>query len=96
MDRLQLLIIAGVIAASGCSPIGLETVEVSGQGTTQTVSTDNPTKLIVSGMNSNVTVTESSQIRVVILSGMNSVVYLPEDMDVRIENSGMDARIVRY
>ena len=74
----------------------VETIRITGMDSTQTVSSDKPVSLVVSGMNANVTVQRNSQITSITVSGMNSIVYLPKEQDPTIEVSGLNAEVVRY
>jgi hypothetical protein len=99
-----LLAFSVVIVASGCvqnapeeeGSQSIETIEISGMDTVQTISPDKPTEVLVSGMNANVTIEEDSDVTRLTISGMDAVVYLPEGSDAVLDVTGKDAEIIRY
>jgi len=92
------------IGLSGCFEFqnneeseNVKIIEISGKGVTQTVNyVEKPVKLVVSGMDCNITVSNETNLTEIIVSGMNSIVRVSKNHSFISTVSGMDAEIIYY
>ena len=98
------ILLITVVAFSGCDSNSgnsggskeIETIEISRMDVVQTINSDKPIKLIVSGDDCDITVTAYTNLTEVVISGWYSIVRVSRSHSFTSNISGMNSQIIYY
>jgi len=82
--------------AQPARPTQVERITVSGVEETTEIHSDNLVKLVVSGVQNTVTVSQTTIVTDITMSGVDNTLYIPSSTSAKIMDSGVDNQIIRY
>ena len=69
-------------------------IDISGVGQTQEISSEIPVRLLISGVNNTITVTNSTTVQEIDVSGVDVKIKLPRGATPKITDSGIRTQII--
>ncbi|MDY6966848.1 MAG: hypothetical protein SVM80_12940 [Halobacteriota archaeon] len=82
--------------APSARPTQVERITVSGVEETTEIHSDNLVKLVISGVQNTVTVSQTTIVTDITMSGIDNTLYIPSSTNARVTDSGIDNEIIRY